>query len=157
MNRPYDVKPDPKNNKVILELKNINKITLFSIRKSLFAIGKDLISEANKEILKKPKGGRLYIRRTKGGSKKRHRASAPLETHANMTGQLRKSMQWKVSGQELDFGYGVAKSTAPEYAAAIEFGKAPGSKPPLIKRPSLRNSITANQRNIEKHLLNLDF
>ena len=139
---------------VLRRLRNGDKLIRRGIRQGWYAVGDDWKSEANREILRKPKGGRVYIIRTAGGRTRRHTASAPGETHANLTGALRKALSWKVrgNGTELDVGYAVAgKTEAPPYAHAIEFGKtnAPNTIEP---RPSIQNAIKATQRNAEQHL-----
>lgn len=112
-------------------------------------VGKDLLKSANEEVLKKPRHGKVYIRRTASGRMRRHVASRPSESHANFSGTLRKSMQWKVGGQQLNFGYGIAKANAPEYAKWVEEGTKR-----MSPRPTLANSVKANYRNAEQHLLN---
>ncbi len=138
--------------RVFKSLENLENATRRSIRQAWFELAKDLKQEANKEILRRPKGGRTYIIRTRGGRRRRHVASAPGETHANLTGALRRSLSWKVYGVDsMEFGYGVsttAQNEAPIYAGAIEFGRKDGS---IEARPSLLNAITATQRNAEKY------
>lgn len=99
-----------------------------------------LQKRTNHAILHGKKSGRVYFVRTASGRRKRHRASAPGETHANLTGVLRKSLSWKVHGWErAEFGYGVASSTsnvAPFYAPFVEFGTRR-----MAPRPSLQNAI----------------
>lgn len=113
-------------------------ITEKAIRQAWFTTGDDLMRTANDDILKGKKTGRIYYRKTPSGRRKKHQSSAPGESHANMTGALRKSMGWKVRGHFLHFGYGQTKP-APDYADDIETGNK------FIKaRPSLRNSVTKN-------------
>ena len=112
------------------------------LRHALFDVGDQFKRNANKEILHGQKTGRVYVRRIRGGRTRKHRASAPGETHANLTGELRRSIGWKVSGsRRLLFGYGITQD-APKYARAIE----QGSKT-VKKRPSLKNAIEAERRN----------
>lgn len=134
--------------KVLIKLENANALTEKGIRKAWFAVGQDLKRTADSNILKKPKSGRLYIRKDRAGRRRKHRASAPNETHANMTGALRKSMGWKVHGAQMLFGYGVTREP-PEYAAAIEFGTKDGRIKP---RPSLQNAIEERKKNTEQYL-----
>lgn len=99
-----------------------------------------LKKRANREILHGPKTGRIYVIRTATGRRKRHRASAPGETHANRSGRLRRSLSWKVYGwQRAAFGYGVAvkaSEAAPRYARFVEHGTRK-----MEPRPSLANAI----------------
>lgn len=102
---------------------------------------------ANKEILRKPKGGKKGWRRTKSGGRRRHTASAPGETHANASGTLRRSLSWKVNGWEsAEFGYGIstnAQNKAPDYAEWVTHGTRF-----MAPRPSLMNAVRATPRDI---------
>jgi len=114
-----------------------------AIRQGFFQLGKDLKKTANDEILRKPKGGHVYIIRGAGGSRRRHVASAPGETHANLSGKLRRSLGWAVQGsQQLEFGY--MDGLIPEYAPFVEFGTRR-----MAARPSLKNAIGTTTRNAE--------
>ena len=140
---------DLKNKKVYLKIDRLGEITRQSIRKSFYLLGKDLVRTTSKAILKKPKGGRVYIRVFKSGVRRRHRASAPGETHANMSGALRRSLGYKIGGSiSLEFGYGVDKP-APKYGKWVEFGTRK-----MAARPSLQNAIQATSRNAETYVGN---
>ncbi len=145
-----EFKAGRQNRRIFDEFGNVNHNMRQSIRRGWFRLGQDLKSEANKEILKKPKHGRTYFIRTKSGRRRRHVASAPGETHANLSGRLRRSISWKVHGHEkLDFGYGIAttaKNKAPPYDVFVEFGTSR-----MEARPSLQNAINETQRNAEDH------
>ena len=145
-----ELKGSPKNEEVYIKMKTSNRITSFAIRRAWFAVGKDVLTTARKEIRKKPRHGKVYVRRTASGRKRVHVASRPYESHANFSGDLGNSMQWKVSGPDLRFGYGIAKANAPDYASDMENGT-PGGK--IKPRPTLRNSINDNKRNAEQHLV----
>jgi HK97 gp10 family phage protein len=121
---------------------NINR----SIRQGFFKLGRDLKAEANREILKGKKTGRVYYIRTASGRKRRHVSSAPGETHANIKGDLRRSIGWVVTGSKyLSFGYGVdPRGPAPEYGEWLEFGTTR-----MKARPTLQNAMTATERNAE--------
>lgn len=120
-----------------------------SIRHAFFELGKDLKAEANREILRRPKSGRVYLVRSRGGRRRRHVASAPGETHANLSGDLRRAVGWKVHGNErLDFGYGVSggsSNPSPRYDAFVEFGTRK-----MAPRPSLANAIRTTQNVTER-------
>ena len=108
------------------------------LRHALFEVGENWQRSANESILRGTKTGRVYIRKIKGGRTRKHRSSAPGESHANMTGTLRRSLGWKVSGSKrLVFGYGVIQS-APDYAHNVEVTK---------NRPSIKNAVNAERRN----------
>lgn len=120
-----------------------------SIRETWFELADDLKGRANAEILRKPKSGRIYIRRDRLGRRRRHRASAPGETHANDTGALRKAIGWKVHGNnEMIFGYGVTRNS-PDYDEFVEFGTRR-----MAARPSLANAIDYTQANPQQHFSN---
>ena len=143
-----NLRSHPNNRDFFVEIEGLENRLRRTVRRGWFKLGKDLKQTANKEILRRPKGGRTYIRRTRGGRRRRHVASAPGETHANMSGKLRRSIGWRVSGSDrMEFGYGVARGeSAPAYANAIENGSFK-----ILARPSLRNAITATQRNAERY------
>ena len=136
-----------RNSRIFRDLRGICGATRRAIRQTWYALGKDLKAAANQEILNGKKSGKLYIVHIKGRRRK-HRASAPGESHANLTGKLRKSIGWKVHGSDkMDFGYGFTRS-APEYAAAIEFGRRDGTIEP---RPSLDNAVRAVDHVVQNH------
>lgn len=143
-----EFKQKRENDKVYVELKSNIKLTEFAIRRAWFKVGADMLRTANKSVLKKPRQGRLYVTRMRDGRRRRHRASKPFESHANFSGALRRSMQWKVSGTQLRFGYGIANANAPEYGTYLEFGTGK-----LKPRPTLQNAIEGNERNAEQHLI----
>lgn len=134
--------PDSNNGRVFIQIRNLTEITERSIRHGFFQMGKDLRKTASDEILRRPKSGRVYVIRTRSGRRRRHVASAPGETHANLSGTLRRSIGWHVTGhRRLEWGYGVDKP-APEYGRAIEHGSSR-----IQPRPSLRNAMNAIERN----------
>tara|TARA_R110000851_G_scaffold70529_1_gene157319 strand:- start:70 stop:537 length:468 start_codon:yes stop_codon:yes gene_type:complete len=132
------------NRRAFLKVDSIEKLTRKAVRSALYISGIGLKRNANTEILKKPKGGRTYIRKDRAGRKRRHVASAPGETHANMSGTLRRSLGFKVGGRDqLEFGYGVENVPAPDYAEPVEFGSAK-----MAARPTIQNAIKSERRNI---------
>ena len=137
---------DTNSRRAVLRLKNLAKLTKSGVEHAAYVSGKGLVRATSAEILKKPKGGRTYIVRTPGGRKRKHRASAPGETHANLTGKLRRSLGFKVNPSQLEFGYGVNKNDAPEYGKFLEFGTS-RMKP----RPSLQNGIRSERRNFQNN------
>ncbi len=137
---------DPNSRKAVLKIKSLKKLTQRGIEFAAYTSGKMLVRATSAEILAKPKGGRTYVTRTRSGSRRRHIASAPGETHANFSGMLRRSLDFKVTHTQLEFGYGVRRGDAPDYAAFVEEGT--GRMEP---RPSLQNGIKSQERNIEKN------
>lgn len=135
------------NFKVYAKLNGIERLTKRAVRRGMFKWAKDLKATANQQILAKDKEGIVYLRRTPSGRRRRHRASAPGQSHANRTGALRKSIGWNVTGSDrLEFGYGVDGKDTPLYAPFIEFGTF-RMKP----RPSLQNAINSTLGNAETY------
>lgn len=137
----------------LAEFRKLNKIrqkTQGSIRQAWFGLARDLEKEAKKEIKRTPKAGRTYFIRTKSGRFRRHVASAPGETHANLTGRLRRSVSWKVHGySRMEFGYGlatVASNRAPEYDIFVEDGTNR-----MAPRPSIANTVRKIKRTTSQH------
>ena len=143
----FQMRLDTRSRQALLEATQLNRLTRRSIRHGWFALAQDLRRTANTEILRRPKGGRTYTIRSPSGRRRRHVASAPGETHANLSGTLRRSLGWIVRGHTgMEFGYGVDKP-APDYAR-IEDGW--GRVRP---RPSLLNAINATNRNAERYFI----
>lgn len=140
-------KENRQNNKVFGIIKDIPKLTRKGLRQGMFKVGHSLISVANREILKGDKTGIIYIRRDKVGRRRRHQSSAPGETHANLTGTLRRSLSFQLRGSsEIEFGYGVSSGKeAPDYAL-IEFGTTK-----MKARPTLKNSLNSEQKNMTNY------
>jgi HK97 gp10 family phage protein len=140
------IKLEKSSQKAIARIRNLNKLTRSGVEFAAYTSGRGLVKTTSAEILKKPKGGRVYVRRDRSGRRRRHVASAPGETHANMSGELRRSLSFKVNLQQIDFGYGVDKNDAPEYAEFVEFGTQKAAP-----RPSLQNGIKSERRNFQNN------
>ena len=130
-------------------LSNVENQTKAGLRKGWYQFARGLKDTANKEILRAPKSGRIYILRDRLGRRRRHVASAPGETHANLTGVLRRALGYNVTNWErMEFGYGIStrsKHQAPDYAQ-IEFGFGR-----IAPRPSLRIAIDREVANVETY------
>lgn len=101
------------------------------IKYALFLICKNTQKAAITDT-KTPKSGRIYFY-NKNGRRIRHIASAPSESHANLTGALNKEMNFKVtSPKEALFGY----SNNSKYGKFLELGT---SK--MSPRPTLKNAM----------------
>jgi HK97 gp10 family phage protein len=125
--------------RIFSQIEGVGWRTRRAIRQTWFRLGIHLRGSTSREILRRPKSGRVYLVRL-GRRVFRHRASAPGETHANLTGRARRSLGWRVHGEDsLEFGYGVsttARNAAPVYAEFLEFGTSR-----MAPRPSLQNTI----------------
>lgn len=133
---------EPKNKRVIKKLIGLDNLVKQGIRQGMFDSGDGLIRSASTEILRKPKSGRTYLISDKGGRRRRHVASAPGETHANLTGAARRSLSYQIKGTtSFEFGYGVSSGKdAPDYVEKLE-----GT------RPSLQNAIRDEEQNMVQH------
>lgn len=140
------VKHDTRNREVLIDIAGLDNATRRGIRQGFFQLGHALKRTANRQILEKPKKGRVYrIRR--GRTVRKHRASAPGESPANLSGKYRRSIGFKIRGsQQLIFGAG--SSTVP-YAKWLERGTY-RMKP----RPGLKNAVKATERDARKYLVN---
>lgn len=119
--------------KAFLSLSTMKNATERGIRKAFFFSGKELVKQSNRLILDPPKTGKVY----RIGNKN-HRASAAGEAPANVTGVLRRSIDFEVKGStELEFG-----AKAP-YAGFLEKGT---SK--MDPRPYLLPAIYKQQSNM---------
>ena len=137
---------DQQSRTAVLTLERLSQLTSSGIKHASFVSGRGLVRATSDEIIRKPKGGRTYIIRDRAGRRRRHVASAAGETHANMSGKLRCSLGFKAGVNQLEFGYGVQKGDAPEYAEWVEFrtGK-------MKARPSLQNGIKSQRRNFQNN------
>ncbi len=143
----------PNSARMLLRMVNMPSVSRIGMTRGWQQLGESLKRDADREILKHPKSGRLYIvrgGREGRGALKRHRASAPGETHANLTGRTRRSLSWRSGGaDEMAFGYGVGsnrRGNPPPYAKMLEFGTKR-----MKSRPSLFNAIRGNIRNAQTY------
>lgn len=129
------------NSRAIESALNIAANTRFGVERALWQSGKDINAEFNRQVLAKDKSGKLYLVR-RGRTKRRHRASAPGQTAANISGNYRKSRDFNVDGaHQLTIG-----NTA-KYAGFLELGTSR-----MKARPGLANSIKASERDIIRNL-----
>ena len=124
----------PGSQKIIAQIQGHANITKNAVRKAFHDIGKQLQKTANDEILHGSKTGRIYKIRGR-----RHQASAPGESWANLTGKARRSINFKVSGSDKLY-FGASK----KYVKFLELGTVN-----MESRPTLSASIEKNERNIE--------
>jgi len=136
-------KLDPKDRRVIKVLLGLENRTKQGLRQGMSDSGNALIKSASDAILSKEKFGKTYFIRDKLGRRRRHVASAPGETHANLTGATRRSLSFQIEGStSFEFGYGISASKdAPEYAEELE-----------RTRPSLKIAIEKNLGITVQHL-----
>ncbi len=130
-----DLISDSGNKKVFVQLDQLENRTRRGIRQFWFVFGKTLVKSLNESVLAKPRAGRVYLTRIKGGSRRRHVASRAGESPANRTGTYRKSTGYQMRGaMEMMFG-----AEAP-YAGFLENGT-----PKMKPRPGLGNAVRATE------------
>lgn len=130
MSRAISFKLDPRSQKVVLGIKNLKRNMKQGLRLGLFESGVVLKSWLKQDMLG-----------TKTGIKYkslRKRSSAKGESPASQTGDLRNSINFRVTGwDKLVFGY------------EIEYGKYVEEN---LNRPGLKNSIENNEGVIRNNL-----
>lgn len=95
------VKSDPQNKRVFFGIDNLSKRHKKAIRNASFEVGKIIQREGRNAILRGKKTGKTY----KVGLRV-HRASAPGESPANITGKLQRSIDYDVRGhRQMEYGY----------------------------------------------------
>lgn len=108
-------------------------------RRAFYDIGIQNVKYTREIIKKGPKNGRLY---RIAGRRRRHRASAPGEAPANLTGRLRRGVDFRVKGNDqMEFG------DTELHGRFLELGTK-RMKP----RPHLIKSIRVNERYAEQRL-----
>lgn len=115
-------------------LRDMPKNVQRGVERAFWQVGQNLKRQVDYQVLRTPKTGKYY----KKPNGRRYRSSAAGESHANVTGTLRKSAGASVGGMEMEFGYGGGRIRAPKYAAAIELGRLDGT---IKARPTLANSV----------------
>ncbi len=124
---------------VFNQINKANLRTERGIRRGFFRLGDDLRKELRQEMLKKNKRGRTYVRRIRGGARRRHVASGPGQTPASLTGNYRNNVGYNIRGsRQLEFG---VRDNVP-YAVFLENGTRK-----MQARPGLANAVKATERN----------
>ena len=146
----FNLEVSPGNKKIFLDLSRSAAGTERGIRQGFWSIARELRTGVRKRIKEKPKTGRRY--RIKG-RRRRHRASAPGEDPANLSGKLRKSVGFQIRDNDMEFGY----RDSVNYGKFLEVGtRKMKPRPALTKQvnASTKNSRGHFEREIEKALLN---
>lgn len=131
------------NKEVFLSLDNIEDNTRLGIRAGFFRLGRLLRQNLRKEVGKKNKTGRIYANsRTKTGRKRRHRASAPGQTPAKLSGTYQKNIGFQIKGSEsLEFGI----RDGADYAKFLEDGTKN-----MEPRPGIRNTVKDTEKDAQR-------
>lgn len=150
--------------RIRLGIKNLSTLTTTGIRRAFYDIGKDLVKDAKDLINKQPKSGRVYRKYTgvQGPlrSSQNYTASAAGEAPAVVTGVLRKSINFQVSGSiQMAFGIDLSrggvlpnKGQEATYGKYLEYGNlismsGKGSKN-IEPRPFISASYQKNKRKV---------
>lgn len=138
----FEFKLDKKNRRVELRIRNLSKSTIRGIHQGFFELGSALRADLNREVLAKDKKGRVYHVRTRAGvtgvgKRRRHRASAPGQTPANLSGNYRRNIGYQIHGSnKMEFGI----RDGIQYAKPLEEGTN------IMKpRPGLGNTVKKMQ------------
>ncbi len=132
---------DDSTRQVIAEIKNLSKLTKKGVQKAFIRVGKDLKKDVVDSIKYDKKTGRTYLIKV-NGALIRHRASAPLETPANLTGSLVNSIGYEVSGSSYSMTYFADTG----YSKFLEDGTKK-----MRPRTYLLKTINKNERNTIRH------
>jgi hypothetical protein len=133
-----------------------------SIRLAFYDIGKYLTADARKFIDELPKHGRTYKTRlkitgkrlkrvSKGGFMNSHIASAPGEAPAIVTGDLRRSVGFRVRGSdEVEIGAGSAKVNYAKYLEHSDLTEMKDSfkRMKIAPRPFISRAYMTNKQMI---------
>jgi len=135
------LKAGTRNKRAFIAIEDLEKRTQRGIRQGFFEVGDDLNNELSKQMLAKNKRGKVYVKRIRGGARRRHKSSAPGQTPANQTGTMRKARGYQISGSD-QLEWGIRSGKGAEHAEFLESGT---SK--MSARPGLRNTVRATQKN----------
>jgi len=138
------IKEGSNNREVFLSLDNIEENSRRGIRQGFFRVGHLLERNLKKEIIRKNKTGRIYknIRTRSGTRKRRHRASAPGETPAKLSGNYRKNVGFQIRGSEsMDFGI----RDGADYAEFLE-----GGTKNMDPRPGVGNTVRDTEKDTQR-------
>lgn len=148
----------PRTKSAVLQAKNLGKISQKSLKNALFKIGNYFKEYAEKDLLYKPKSGKKYKVKIDGVIMA-HTASKAGEPPANMTGRLKNSLAFNVTGSnEIRFGAG-GEDSGVIYAKFLELGtKKMAKRPFLVKsiNDNARNVVVTIQSELQKELKNLE-
>lgn len=136
----FSVHIDEESMSVLFKIRRMNHMTKAGVRKAFSKISYDLKAESARLILNTNKNGRFYNINV-GGVRRLHRASAPGESPAEITGKLRKSVNTSMGGSfSMNFGSNTS------YGGYLERGTSR-----IEPRPYLIRSIKNERRNMVNH------
>ena len=128
------VRPGNQNRKTFIMIEDLDRCVKKEIHDALHEIGQSNVVHA-KRLIYARKTGRIYI--INGAF---HQASAPFEAPANLSGDLARNLDFKVSGHtQMEFGDKTQQGKAP-YGFFLEEGTVKMKKRPHIRRTVLEQS-----------------
>lgn len=147
----FNIAASSQNKKVQIQIGQLTERQFRGIRRAFYYSGKDLVVTSRQLIKNPQKTGKIYRKRNpRTGGIEMHQASAFGEPPANFTGDLARSINFKVSGANtMEFGSKEITSSYP-HRAFVDYGRylEPNAK---LNRPFLINAIKRNYRNIQIH------
>ena len=131
------VKEGPGNHVVVKKMTRSWLRSEATLRQFWLTMGQDLKFTAEQEIQFGLKSGEERMVRSRTG-RRRHRASAPGQTHADVSEDTRESLSFMVMGRTgLTFGYGAQGEEGSRAGEYLEHGTVK-----MDPRPTLKNAIT---------------
>jgi hypothetical protein len=136
-----EIKQDFDNMGVYLSINSMGRSVKTGIRHGFNLIGKEFVEDSRDKMKNTERDmSRVYYVRVRGRVI-RHNPSKPYFPAAIMTGELSKSVRYKVNGSDsMRFGAGYTKRV--NYAKYVELGTKQ-----MIERPYLKPAILENDRN----------
>ena len=126
------------------KIQAIDRDFVRGVRQAWFRAGRLLLTQVQKDVLHKPKSGKVY-RLRQGKRLVNHRASAPGETPANFSGTYRRSMGFQIQGwRRMEFG---SRSGTAPYARFLETGTSQ-----MKARPGIGNALNAQQNRVRSEV-----
>jgi len=136
------VKANAKNRKTEIKISGSRSDIQRGVLDAFYEIGRMNQRFLRKSILKRNKTGRLYKFRGR-----LHRASAPGEFPANRSGKLRKSVDYKVRSNQMEFG------VSEDYGKYLEEGTKNMKPRKLVvetARQTQRNAVNSLAGNVDR-------
>lgn len=126
---------------VFVKIKNLEKTNKQALSNGFNQLGESLVRRVQNTILNEPKHGRFYKIST-NGVKRLHRASAPGQTPAIISGKYFESTYYESSGWQ-----GLRFINDAPYALYLEKGTKK-----MKPRPGMKNAIKSELRNGKMYL-----
>lgn len=138
-----NIKMDKKTRDVSVAIERLNNANKEGLKQGFIAMGNNLVRQTQAKILSEPKLGRNYPIRS-GGVIRMHRASAPSQAPALLSGEYYEGLQSVSNGWK-----GLEFQNTAEHAEYLELGTKN-----MKRRPGMANAIKDNLRNNRLYLEN---